>query len=384
MGARIAAKSVPTFAPQESRFGVDRLEEDLDRTEALQFRGRSLSYVRAASHLRAILSGPDRVASIASALERVWANREFHVYYSRPFLLLAALRAEAIASSDHPLARGFSTCDPDTSTVTRKAIIAALGPECVGLWVALATRTAQTNEVSRAVAWKLPAELAGLSRRSRPVALVDVGASGGLNLIADRLSDGWTDGSGAPLRVVSDADVCLRVGFDLRPLDFMLDEDVAWGRACIWPGAVERAARFERAIEEWRQSAQLKAKPIVHKLNAALVPSRLPELFAKVPDHAVFFVFQTLVAEYMERAKRKQYVDGLRRWLADLPARKAVWIEAESAPDRPSGTVRLDVHVPTGVGTIRTIDLGWTSVHPTSVHVRLPGAKEFADYFSTT
>lgn len=383
-GVSIGNKSVPVSAPPPSRSGIAGLEEDLDQTEALQFRGRSLPYVRAARHLRGIVSGPDRITSVAAALERVWAQREFHTYFSRPFLLLAALRAEALASADHPLARGFASRDPDTSAVTREALVAALSPEYIGVWVALATRSPQTNDVSRAVVWKWPAELAGLSRRTRPLALVDVGASGGLNLIGDRLNDGWTDGSGVPLRVVSDVDVCLRLGFDLRPLDFLAEEDVAWGRACIWPGAAERAARFERAVEEWRKGSELKAKPIVHKLNAAIVPGRLPDILAKVPETGVLFVYQTLIAEYMERAKRKQYEDGMRRWLAPLPPRRAVWVEAESAPDRPSGTVGIDAHVPDGSGGIRTINLGWTSVHPTSVHGRLAGAREFTEYFATT
>ncbi len=377
-------KSVPASAPLPCRSGIAGIEEDLDQTEALQFRGRCLPYVRAARHLRGILGGPDRVTSIAAALERVWAQREFHIYFSRPFLLLAALRAEALASAAHPLARGFATHEPDMSAVTREALVAALSPEYIGLWVALATRSPQTNEVSRAVVWKWPAELAGLSRRTRPLALVDVGASGGLNLIGDRFDDGWTDGGGLPLRVVSDVDVCLRIGFDLRPLDFLVEQDVAWGRACLWPGADERAARFERAVDEWRKSSQLKARPIVHKLNAALVPGRLADILAKVPEKAVLFIYQTLVAEYMDRAKRKQYEDGMRRWLAPLPPRRAVWVEAESAPDRPSGTVGIDAHLPDGSGGIRTINLGWTSVHPTSVHGRLAGAKEFTEYFATT
>jgi hypothetical protein len=273
--------------PARAALGADGLEEDLARTEAVQFRGRSLTYVRALRYLREIVTGPDRVSAVAARLEQVWDRREFQNYFSRPFLLLAALRAEALASTDHPLARGFATENPDPLAVTRDAILASLTPERSGVWILLSSRGVQTNEVSRSVVWKWPAELAGWGNRSRPVALVDVGASGGLNLIADRLPDCWNDGAGKPLRVASKVDVCLRVGFDVQPLDFHRDDDVAWARACIWAGAAQRVERFDRAVREWRCAEQFEVPPALHKLNASLVPARLPELLARVPTGGV-------------------------------------------------------------------------------------------------
>ena len=73
--------------PASAAMGVDGLEEDLARTEAVQFRGRSLPYVRALRYLREILTGPDRVPAVANRLEQVWGRREFQNYFSRPFLL---------------------------------------------------------------------------------------------------------------------------------------------------------------------------------------------------------------------------------------------------------------------------------------------------------
>jgi hypothetical protein len=362
------------------RFGVDGLEDDLSLAESLQFRGRSLPYVRALTILRAILgAGPDGVAWAVSALERVWAERDFHAYFARPFLLLAALRAEALASWDHPLARAFATQDPDPFAVTRASVLAALSPRRVGLWVSLATRTPQTNEVSRAVVWRWPVALAGASNRARPLALIDIGASGGLNLIGDQLTEAWTDGGGVPLPVATNVDAPVRVGFDIAPLNFMLDEDVAWGRACIWAGAVERAARFERAVAEWRKR---EPPPPVHKLNSSLVPARLPELLSKFPAAGLIVVYQTVTAEYMDPMKRDQYESGMRRWLARCSPRRAVWVEAECSPDRPSAAMQITAHVPDGAGAVRTINLGWTSVHPSVVHVNATGAGELKAHFA--
>jgi hypothetical protein len=368
--------------PARAALGTEGLEEDLARTEAVQFRGRSLPYVRALRYLREIVTGPDRVPAIAVRLGQVWDRREFHIYFSRPFLLLAALRAEALASTDHPLARGFATENPDPLAVTRDAILASLTPERSGVWLMLSSRGVQTNEVSRAVVWKWPAELAGWGNRSRPVALVDVGASGGLNLIADRLPDCWNDAAAKPLRVASNVDVCMRVGFDIQPLDFHRDEDVAWARACIWAGAARRVERFDRAVREWRSADQLEVRPALHRLNATLVPARLPQLLARVPSRGVLVLYQTACREYMASSDRRRYEEGVREWLARTPPRRAVWLEAEATPERQAAFV-IVAHVPDGAGGIQSMELGYTNIHPETVHVQTKGAAEFAKYFSS-
>ena len=182
--------------------------------------------------------------------------------------------------------------------------------------------------------------------------------------------------------VASDVDVRLRLGFDLNPLDFLLDEDVAWGRACIWAGAVEREARFERAVSAWRNFDRKTVAPTVHKLNASLVPARLPDVLSQLPETGLLIVYQTLVGEYMDPAKRKQYEEGLHRWLATVSPGRGVWIEGECWPDRPSASMHIVAYVPDGSGGVRSIELGWTAVHPTIVHVNGAGVKEFKDYFA--
>jgi hypothetical protein len=362
--------------------GIDRLEDDLAHTEAIQFRGRCLPYVRAVQLLREILTGPNRVPAVVNRLKHAWEGRQFNIYFSRPFLLLAALRAEAIAAPNHPLALGFATDNPDSFAVTRDAILAALAPDRSGVWLMLASRVPQTNEVSRAVVWKWPASLAGWSNRSRPVALVDVGASGGLNLIGDRLPDCWIDGTGKRLRAASNLDICMRVGFDSQPLDFGQADDVAWARACIWAGASQRVSRFDQAVREWRRSANLKAPPVLFKLNAALVPSRLPELFARLPESGVLVIYQSACREYMAPSKRRQYEEGVRHWLARTPPRRSVWLEAEASPER-QAVLAIVAHVPDGTGGILSMELGSTAIHPEIVHGQTRGITEFAKYFSS-
>jgi hypothetical protein len=365
-------------APEAARSGVDGIELDIDRTIVGHLRGRSLAYVRALTLLKTIVSGSQRIDEVVAALERVWRPRSFHVYYDRPFLILAALRAEALASPNHPLARGLSTEDPDPLSVTRSALLEALSPARAGLWCALAARAPQTNEVSRAVAWKWPADLAGCSGRARPLGLVDVGASGGLNLIADRLPDEWEDKTGAPLRVASDLHVCLRVGFDTAPLDFKLDEDVAWARACLWPGDVRRTVRFDRAIAEWRASDRLAAPPAVERLNASIVPPRLPALLAKVPEEGLLIVYQTSVRAYMQKEKRERYEAGMMQWLAAVSPGRVAWIEMEATAH--GASLAIVAHMPDGRGGVRSTRLGLTSAHPSVVEISAQGARDFAEW----
>src|SRR2546423_1201056 len=82
---------------------------------------------------------------------------------------------------------------------------------------------------------------------ARPLVLADVGAAAGLNLVSDRLPTQWTTRTGDALRVATRLDCRVRVGFDAAPLDVRFDEDVAWLRACVWPGQDARLAAFDHA-----------------------------------------------------------------------------------------------------------------------------------------
>ena len=43
----------------------------------------------------------------------------------------------------------------------------------------------------------------------------------------------------------------------------------------------------------------------------------------------------------------------------------------------------LVAHVPNGAGGIQSMKIGYTNIHPETVHVRTKGANEFAQYFSS-
>jgi hypothetical protein len=362
------------------RSGIDGFAEDMNRTVDRIMRGRSLVYVRALNLLSEIVAGPAKVEAVIAGLEQAWGKKSFNIYYHRPLLILAALRAEAMAVDRHPLARALATESPDALAVTRETLLKALSPGRIALWCALATRTMQTNDVSRAVVWKWPAALAGCNSAARPLGLVDVGASGGLNLIADRLPLAWDQSNGARVPVVINPDVCLRVGFDIRPLDFRVDSDLAWARACIWAGDVHRMTQFDRAVSEWRASDRLKAPPVLRVMNATFVASRLTELLARVPNDGLLIVYQSLVRDYIETDKQGRYEEAMRRWIAGVPRGRAAWIELEAASGaRARPSFDITAHVPDGHGGVRSLTLASTTSLPTMLDVQAQSAAEFSE-----
>ncbi|GAB3431313.1 DUF2332 domain-containing protein [Flindersiella endophytica] len=200
-------------------------------------------------------------------------------------------------------------------------------------------RATQTNEPGRcAVLLPVLASLPG------PLALVEVGASAGLNLYPDRYAYRYGDqqvGSGEPvleceatgLERVPDRlpEVVWRAGLDLNPLDVTKPDDVAWLDALIWPEHTHRRDRLRAA------SAVAAADPPLLVRGDAV--SALPELAAKAPEGATLVVFHTSVLYQMPEPQRTAFADLVR----GLPGH---WISVEgpdvmgydTLPDLPDGS----------------------------------------------
>lgn len=125
----------------------------------------------------------------------------------------------------------------------------------------------QTNEVRRA-SIVVPALAMLQNRFARPLSVLELGCSGGLNLRADRFA---LDAAGAglgpedalvrlspdwrgPAPVADRAEVVARAGVDLNPLDPQNAEDRLRLLAYLWPDQPDRIARTEAAIEEARRT----------------------------------------------------------------------------------------------------------------------------------
>ncbi|SEB37968.1 hypothetical protein SAMN04489806_0307 [Paramicrobacterium humi] len=208
--------------------------------------------------------------------------------------------------------------------------------------VALEHRT-QTNEPNRTgVLLTLLAQIDG------PVALIEVGASGGLCLFPDRYSHTYDDAhrldpddgrsavvtrcetTGAvpfPTRMPR---IVSRTGVDLHPLDVSRPEDARWLRALVWPGQREREERLDAAIGIARTTPPAL---IEGDLN-----ERIGDLVAAVPSGVTPVVQHTAVLAYLDAAGRDRFFDQMR----SLPAR---WISYEGRGVFP----RIDAQVPGGV-----------------------------------
>lgn len=215
-------------------------------------------------------------------------------------LFLAAVQVE-LARSEHPLrdwypSLGGSARDDDPWPVFRAFALEHRD----AIRRHLATRRVQTNEVGRTV-YLLPtfARLAA----GRPVALVEFGASMGLNLCLDRFrvetENGCFGDPNAPLTLrtswsplestPSDGPphVVSRVGVDLHPLDVASEADRDWLRALLWPEQAERRPILDLAMRIAQES-----RPRVWRGDAV---EEVPKHALLAPDGAVPIVFQTHV-----------------------------------------------------------------------------------------
>ncbi len=177
----------------------------------------------------------------------------------------------------------------------------------------------QTNEVGRAAAL-----LGGLrhvaAEASLPIRLVEVGASAGLNLRADRfhvpgpagshgdehspvvLADGW-HGSAPP---DSRIDVVERIGGDIAPVDPLTDDGRLRLTAYVWPDQSERLDRLRGAF---RIAAQVAAELRAERASATLARTRLVPGTWTVLWHSIF-------RQYLSQAERADLAAGV----ADLGA----------------------------------------------------------------
>ncbi len=370
--ATMQAASTPA-TPSERfarRHGAEGFRQDIAQ-QLLLMGDASPSYRRALQELDALLasegSGP-----LTAAFERVWQKRDFEGPFERPLLVLAALRSDARSEgATHPLHAAMAADTPDDRAVTTEALRAAIEPGRIGFWITLRSRRIQTNEVTRSLAWMWPATLAGAGGRARPLQLFDVGASAGLNLVAEAVDVSWRRSTGEAIAIARDLDIRERRGFDPRPLDVRRPDDCEWLRACVWPGQLDRLARLDAAIAAFGAASPA---PEIVLSRASSVPGRVEEATQKRPGHLAI-AYQTLVRGYIPKGELDAYEAGMRAWLAAGARGERAWVLLELEElGRPELSCALDVHVGTG-GAVEVVRLGRTSYHPETVDVTV-GAEQ--------
>jgi hypothetical protein len=234
-----------------------------------------------------------------------------------PLLFLAAVHYLLLRGVPHPLAQHYVSlggrADGDPYLDFRDFCLthqAQLEPILVSALV-------QTNEVRRCV-YLLPA-FNYLARQlpAQALALVEVGASAGLNLNWDRYGYDYGDGKvygvvDSPVRLTCTRRgtltppldspipaIATRIGLDLNPIDVRDPQAVLWLRALIWPENVARAALFERAVAVAQQHPPQLAR------GDALVS--LPPLLHDAPRDAHLCLFHSFVLNQFEPEARERF-----------------------------------------------------------------------------
>jgi len=217
----------------------------------------------------------------------------------------------------------------------------------------------QTNEVQRA--WGLLPVFLSVAD-GRPFDLLELGPSGGLNLVWDhygyRYSTGsWGDG---PLELAGDdrvpppvellrrrVSVSRRRGIDLNPVDVTTEFGARLLQAFVWADQTARLERLRRAIDVLREDPP--------ELIKGDYVERLPALLRHRSDGTHLVVFQTASTMYLE-------ADGAERLRAALheaareepltyvstghaPDDNGFALEVERYPDgRPTRVAVMDFH----------------------------------------
>jgi hypothetical protein len=190
----------------------------------------------------------------------------------------------------------------------------------------VAEQGVQTNEVQRC--WMLLPCFLEAARRlgAEQFDVVELGSSGGLNLVWDSYRYRYANGSWgdreAPLELAGEERrpvpaellalaprVRSRVGLDLAPIDITTEAGAHLLRSFVWPDMTERLERLERAIAVGRRDP-----PTVEQADFV---ERLPELLA---GEGPLLVFETNALVFVAEERRQ----GLEAALAEAGKRRAV------------------------------------------------------------
>ncbi len=239
---------------------------------------------------------------IANDAELLGLARECRIGQPLPNLFFAAVKRALADDTRAELARHYERAasgEPPSPTIG--SAFADFCADNRGRIARLArSRLVQTNEIRRC-AYLMPAfGVVALDAPRRPLALIDVGASAGLNLLWDRYRYRYSDGSrygpsGSAVVVESETRtpmpplparfprVAFRVGIDLSPVNLRDDEEYAWMRALVWPDHPDRAALLDAARDIWLEDPP--------EIRAGDALDLLPAALADAPPDAALCVF---------------------------------------------------------------------------------------------
>ena len=274
---------------------------------------------------------------------------------SAALLLVAGLHRDVLAGRPDvsELAQYFPTAGGHLSPqepALKEALRTAVLSNRESLGKSIREGRVQTNETGRGLCWVLPALLSGWPE----IHVVDLGASAGLNLVANRRSFTLQDANDDQLSItIGSAQkrqfitycsegsevierlhgrnmpvILSRTGCDLAPFRLQTEEDQLLLKSFIWGDQVERMDRLCEAMEVFKDVQESPAP--IH-----LFPCRLPDelghfLVDRVPaGRAPVVIYNTFMTAYLPD-KGASMVDLIGTWAAEQ-GRPVLWAQWEPA-----------------------------------------------------
>lgn len=233
-----------------------------------------------------------------------------------PNLFLSAVHNLLLKGSKHPLKQYYPSLAANpksykSSFITFKDFCLEYRNEIESI---LKTRLVQTNEVGRC-AYLYPAFCTVYQISQRPLALMEIGTSAGLQLLWDKFSYSYGamnmyGNKNSKLDITAEIrgkripplhstpPVSMRVGFDLNTIDLNDEDEKLWLKSLIWPEHKERMVMFEKA------ASYIDTTPVNLVEGDAI--SLLSKYVEKIPQDSVICIFHTHVANQIPDENKKQ------------------------------------------------------------------------------
>ncbi|MCA1064014.1 DUF2332 domain-containing protein [Rossellomorea aquimaris] len=241
-----------------------------------------------------------------------------------PNLLLGAVHYLLWTGVDHPLKTYYPSVtgnavriDDETFTMF-KSFCSLYRDEIISL---LKEKRVQTNEVRRC-AYLYPVFSMIYQRVEKPLSLIEIGTSAGLQLLWDQYSYSYGTEEvfghphspvhltsrikGKPPSFLPDSapPVASRIGLDLHVSDLRTDEDYVWLKSLIWPEHKERRELFENAAAYFRKNP-------VNLLEGDGV-ALLSEVIRNIPEDSVVCLFHTHVANQFPEELKNELMEKVK------------------------------------------------------------------------
>lgn len=315
-------------------------------------------------------------------------------------LVLAGDDAVSDLAAAYPTAGGAFPMSSSAQFDLEDALYEAIMAHRPMLGEFLVSGRVQTNETARGLVWLLPASWTGW----REMHLVELGASAGLNLVAEQrgyVLSSKRDGEGPTIRLGSGSPrfrtyytnpaprladphsrlpyIVSRTGGDIAPFPLdTVDDEIALA-SFVWGDQTERLSRLWEGIEAYRRIKDTAAPVHVHYLDLSTGLSAFLQTAVPRTSHVPVLVYNTTVSVYLPdrgRALRTEFADWAMRQSG--PVLWAQWElpldETETPPENGWMAWTVDLWAS---GVHHHWRIAW--IHPHGVEMRWePGAAQLA------